>query len=230
MNLAIIPARAGSKRIPRKNIKYFAGKPAIAYSIEAAIQSKLFDDVIVTTDDQEITAIAQQYGATVPFIRPANLCDDFVTTAPIIQHAAKWYAEHQQQPSNICCIYATAPFIKIQDISEAYQKLLTIDQGGVLPLTTFEFPIQRSHKLDESGHPTPFYPECMPMRSQDLEEAYHDVGQFYWWSYKALFEGVKERLSIILPRHRVQDLDTLEDWKRAELMYQAMQLSEAEAG
>ena len=226
MNIAVIPARAGSKRIPRKNIKMFAGKPVIAYSIEAALESQLFDEVMVTTDDLEITQIAEKYGARVPFVRPAELSDDYTATAPIIQHAVKWYAEHQQKPDNICCIYATAPFVQTEDLIKAYHKLESLKQGFVLPLTTFEFPIQRAHKRDKDGHPIPFYPEFMSCRSQDLEEAYHDVGQFYWWTFKSLFEGAQETQSIILPRYRVQDLDTPEDWKRAELMYQAMKLAQ----
>ena len=222
MNLAVIPARGGSKRITKKNIKNFHGKPIIAYSIEAAIQSQLFEEIIVSTDDDEIAEVAKQYGASVPFIRPDNLSDDYTGTTPVIQHAANWYAQHNSKVDNICCIYSTAPFVQSQYIQQGLDKLQTMEQGMVYSLTTFPFPIQRAQKMDNKGCLTPFYPEYMASRSQDLEEAYHDAGQFYWWTEQSLNYGANEHLGIILPRYLVQDIDTLEDWKRAELMYQAM--------
>ncbi len=225
MNLAIIPARGGSKRIPKKNIKDFMGKPIIAYSIEAAIQSQLFDEIIVTTDDEETARIAKSYGASVPFMRPEHLCDDFTATTPIIQHAVNWFSQNKQKPDNICCIYSTAPFLQIQFIQEGLNKLKKMEQGFVFAMTTFPFPIQRAHKLNAAGHPVPFYPEFMPCRSQDLEEAYHDAGQFYWWTERSLNHGSKEQLGVILPRYLVQDIDTFEDWQQAELMYQALHAS-----
>ena len=224
MNIAVIPARGGSKRIPKKNIKEFMGKPIIAYSIEAALQSQLFDEVIVSTDDEEIADVAKKYGASVPFMRPDELSDDFTGTTPVVQHAANWYAEHVNKPEYVCCIYSTAPFVQVKYIKEAFNKLKKLDQAVVSSFTSFAFPIQRAQKMDTNGQMTPFYPEFMPCRSQDLEEGYHDAGQFYWWSEQSLNQGAKENQAVILPRYLVQDIDTLEDWKRAELMYQALQL------
>ncbi|MCU7834944.1 MAG: pseudaminic acid cytidylyltransferase [gamma proteobacterium symbiont of Taylorina sp.] len=226
MNLAVIPARGGSKRIPKKNIKNFMGKPIMAYSIEAALNSQLFDEVIVSTDDEEIAEVAKQYGADVPFMRPEELADDFTGTTPVVQQAAHWFTHNGKKPDYICCIYSTSPFIQINYLQAGLEKLKTIDQGSVASFTSFPFPIQRAQKINEKGNMTPFYPEFMPCRSQDLEEAYHDAGQFYWWTEQSLSQGAKENAAIILPRYLVQDIDTLEDWKRAELMYQAMTLSE----
>jgi pseudaminic acid cytidylyltransferase len=226
MNLAVIPARGGSKRIPKKNIKEFIGKPIIAYSIEAAKQSQLFDEIIVSTDDEEIAEIAKQYGASIPFMRPENLADDYTGVTPVIRHAANWFTENGNKPDNICCLFSTAPFIQVKYIQEAYSKLNALDHGMVYSFTTFPFPIQRANKMDENGFMVPFYPEHMSSRSQDLEEAYHDAGQLYWWTEQSLNHGVKQRLPVFLPRYLVQDIDTLEDWKRAELMYQAISLSE----
>jgi pseudaminic acid cytidylyltransferase len=225
MNLAVIPARGGSKRIPKKNIKNFHGKPIIAYSIEAAIQSQLFEEIIVSTDDDEIAEVAKQYGASVPFKRPADLSDDYTGTTPVVRHAANWYAQHHNKADNICCIYSTAPFIQTKYIQEGLAKLKKVDKGMVYSYTTFPFPIQRAQKMNKDGSMTPFYPEFMPCRSQDLEEAFHDAGQFYWWTEDSLNNEVKVRLPVLLPRYLVQDIDTLEDWKYAELMYQTMQLS-----
>jgi len=222
MNLAVIPARGGSKRIPKKNIKDFMGKPIIAYSIEAALNSQLFDEVIVSTDDEAIAEVAKQYGADVPFMRPDELADDFTGTTPVVQQAADWFTQNRQKPDYICCIYSTSPFIQIHYLKAGLEKLKTLDQGCVSSFTSFAFPIQRAQKMDKKGNMMPFYPEFMPCRSQDLEEAYHDAGQFYWWTEQSLRQGSKENSAVILPRYLVQDIDTLEDWKRAELMYQAI--------
>ncbi len=192
MNIAVIPARGGSKRIPKKNIKEFMGKPIIAYSIEAAIESKLFDHIIVSTDDNEIAEVAKSYGATVPFMRPNELADDFTGTTPVVRHAANWFTENQQKPDYICCIYSTAPFIQVKYLQQGLEDLKTIKQGCAYSLTTFAFPIQRAQKMDKLGRPTPFNPELMASRSQDLEEAYHDAGQFYWWNEQSLNQGVNE--------------------------------------
>jgi len=223
MKIAVIPARGGSKRIPKKNIKYFMGNPISAYSIEAAIKSQLFDEIVVSTDDEEIAAVAQEYGATIPFMRPDDLSDDYTGVTPVIRHAANWFTDNGQKPDYICCLFSTAPFIQVKYIREGLEKLKNIKQGGmVYSFTTFAFPIQRANKMDENGHMVAFYPEHMASRSQDLEEAYHDAGQFYWWTEESLNHGVTERLPIILPRYLVQDIDTQEDWKRAELLYQVM--------
>ncbi|MFK5985251.1 MAG: pseudaminic acid cytidylyltransferase [Pseudomonadota bacterium] len=226
MNIAIIPARGGSKRIPKKNIKNFMGKPIIAYSIEAAKQSNLFDEILVSTDDDEIADIAKSYGASVPFKRPENLSDDFTGTTPVVRHAANWFRDNLQKAEHICCIYSTAPFVQVKYLQQGFELLKSMQQGMTYSLTTFAFPIQRAQKMDKSGHPIPFYPEYMESRSQDLDEAYHDAGQFYWWTESSLNQGVKEKKAVILPRYLVQDIDTLEDWKRAELMYQAIHLEE----
>lgn len=225
MNLAVIPARGGSKRIPKKNIKNFMGKPIMVYSIEAALDSQLFDEVIVSTDDEEIAEVAKQYGASVPFMRPDELADDFTGTTPVVQQAANWFTQHRQKPDYICCIYSTSPFVQIKYLQAGLEKLKTIEQGVVSSFTSFPFPIQRAQKMDKKGNLTPFYPEYMPCRSQDLEEAYHDAGQFYWWTEQSLNQGAKESSAIILPRYLVQDIDTPEDWERAELMYQLINLT-----
>ncbi len=224
MNIAVIPARGGSKRIPKKNIKNFMGKPIIAYSIEAAIKSQLFDEIIVSTDDEEIASVAKCFGASVPFIRPESLSDDFTGTTPVVRHAANWYSSQNKKLQNICCIYSTAPFVQAKYIKMGFEQLEQQQADYVYSMTSFAFPIQRAQKMDKLGHPSPFYPEYMASRSQDLEDAFHDAGQFYWWTEQALNNGVKASKGVILPRYLVQDIDTLEDWQRAEFMYQAQQL------
>lgn len=226
MNLAIIPARGGSKRIPQKNIKLFAGKPLIAYSIEAAQKSAVFDRIWVSTDCEDVAKVARQYGAEVPFIRPQTLSDDFVGTGPVTQHAINYFAQQQGRlPDFCCCIYATAPFLQFAFLRQALQQLQgDSSKSFAFSCTTFAFPVQRALKLQGSGL-APMYPEYISHRSQDLPEAYHDAGQFYWGSSdgflsnKAMFS--EHAIPIILPRHLVQDIDTPEDWQRAELMYQA---------
>ncbi|MCX6074655.1 MAG: pseudaminic acid cytidylyltransferase [Campylobacterales bacterium] len=226
MKIAIIPARGGSKRIPRKNIKLFQGKPMIAYSIEAAKECGLFDKIIVSTDDEEIAEIARSYGAEVPFIRPKELSDDHTATIPVIAHAIQTLQEQGDSIDTVCCIYATAPFIRSEDIVSAYNALLTHNKQYAFPVTSFPFPIFRGVKRDEEGNVQMFFPEHFSTRSQDLEEAYHDVGQFYWGTSEAWLEGnpifSEAATTIILPRHLVQDIDTLEDWERAELMYKVL--------
>lgn len=227
MRVAIIPARGGSKRIPRKNIKTFAGKPIIAYSIEAAQQSGLFDRIIVTTDDEEIADVARSFGADVPFMRPRELSDDHTATIPVIAHAIQTLQTNGDVIETACCIYATAPFVRFEDITSAYNALITQQKNYAFPVTTFPFPIQRGVKRDENGNIEMFYPEHFASRSQDLEEAYHDVGQFYWGTKDAWLEGKPifsdAATTIVLPRHLVQDIDTPEDWIRAELMYKVLQ-------
>jgi len=226
MKIAIIPARGGSKRIPRKNIKDFCGQPMIAYSIKAALESKLFDRVIVSTDDEEIAKVAREYGAEVPFMRPPELSDDHTATIPVIAHAIKEL--QKEEPIEIaCCIYATAPFIQINFLKEAYQSLIQTNSSYSFSVTSFAFPIQRAIKLDENHHVEMFYPEHFNTRSQDLDEAYHDAGQFYfgttqaWLSNQSIFS--KESTAVILPRYLVQDIDTIEDFERAKLMYKVLQ-------
>ena len=227
MNICVIPARGGSKRIPRKNIKEFNGKPIIAYSIEAALKSNCFDQVIVSTDDDEIAEVAKKYGAQVPFLRPDELSNDYAGTIPVIKHAIEWMEDDKSSVENVCCLYATAPFIRPQIISQAYQQLNNSKADYCFSVTSFVFPIQRAIKIVEKNKVSMFYPEHFNTRSQDLEEAYHDAGQFYWGKAQAF----KDELPIftevatpyILPRYLVQDIDTPEDWIRAEAMYRALQ-------
>jgi len=224
-SIAIIPARGGSKRIPKKNVKDFFGKPLIAYSIEVALESNLFDKVIVTTDDDEIANIAESYGAQT-LKRPKELADDFTPTIPVIAHAIKSICKDLSSIEAVCCIYATAPFVQAEYIKKAYEKLLTCKADYSFSATSFAFPIQRAIKLKNESVEM-FYPEHSNTRSQDLEEAYHDAGQFYWGTPEAWCEGKpifsSNSTVTILPRYLVQDIDTLEDWKRAELMYRVLQ-------
>lgn len=225
MNLAIIPARGGSKRIPGKNVREFAGKPLIAYSIQAAVKSELFDEVVVSTDDPLVADIARQYGASVPFLRPSELSNDHIGTFPVVQHGIRFISDTGRRPDFVCCIYATAPFIQIQSLREGFEKLRAAeDKHFAFSVTTFAFPIQRALRLAGEGV-EPIQPSNMSKRSQDLEEAYHDAGQFYWGRTEAFLEGKstfsQSSIPVILPRHLVQDIDTQEDWHRAELMYQA---------
>jgi N-acylneuraminate cytidylyltransferase len=226
MKIAVIPARGGSKRIPRKNIKSFCGKPMIAWSIEAALSSNIFDKVIVSTDDKEIADIALKYGAEVPFIRPAELSDDFTGTIPVIKHAIQWYQEKLQKVDTVCCIYATAPFIQGKYIVNGYDALVSSDADYVFSVTTYAFPIQRALQLNDEQRIQMYYPENFNTRSQDLEEVWHDAGQFYWGTNRAWLAGLpifsSGSIPIVLPRYLVQDIDTIEDWKYAELMFKAM--------
>lgn len=228
MKVAIIPARGGSKRIPRKNIKQFCGKPMIAYSIEAAIESGCFDRVIVSTDDTEIAEAAQAYNAEVPFIRPEELSNDYTGTIPVIQHAVNWLIEQGEAPEFVCCLYATAPFITPEAIKQGLQQLEDTNAAYAFSATSYAFPIQRAFRIKPSLGVEMFEPKQFNTRSQDLEEAYHDAGQFYWGTKEAwLKEKVifgSESTPVLLPRHRVQDIDTPEDWQRAELLFKAMQL------
>ena len=223
--VAIIPARGGSKRIPKKNIKDFFGKPLIAYSIEVALASKVFEKVIVTTDDEEIANIAKKYGAEVPFLRPANLSDDFSGTTDVINHAVEYLESQGESYKYICTIYATAPLLQKEYLIKGYEKLKNSSAINAFSATTMPFPIQRTFKLNSAGRCEMFTPEHYMSRSQDLEEAYQDAGQFYWKKLniksKETMFGL-DSIPIILPRHLVQDIDTMEDWNRAELMYQVL--------
>ncbi|RBW66277.1 pseudaminic acid cytidylyltransferase [Vibrionales bacterium C3R12] len=227
MKIAIIPARGGSKRIPRKNIKDFNGKPIIAYSIEAAFASGCFDKVIVSTDDDEIAAVAKQYGAEVPFMRPADVADDFATTADVLLHAIDWYEEQGLNIDVICCIYATAPFISAKDLIDTHDIISSNDDlDYCFAVTEFPFPIQRGIKLDERRRVSMFQPEHFTTRSQDLEIAYYEAGQFCWGkprAYRCGLRAYSERgVGYPIPRTRVVDLDTPEDWDFALLLAKAM--------
>ena len=225
-SIAIIPARGGSKRIPRKNIKDFYGKPLISYSIEVALASKLFDKVIVTTDDEEIATIAKRYGAVVPFLRPKELADDFTGTEDVINHTLEYLQENNEVYDYVCTIYATAPLLQVKYLREGFEKLKASNAINSFSSTSMPFPIQRTFKLNSDRRCEMFSPEHYMTRSQDLEEAYQDAGQFYWkrlaTESKEIMFG-KDSIPIILPRHLVQDIDTLEDWGRAEVMYKVLE-------
>ena len=227
MKIAVIPARGGSKRIPRKHIKPFCGKSMIAWSIEAALQSACFDQVIVFTDDDEIATVARQHGAQVPFIRPAELSDDHTGTIPVIRHAIEWYQAQGKTPVQVCCLYATAPFVSVDDLRHGLAVLTETGSDYVFSVTSYAFPIQRAVRITDAGRIGMFNPEHFNTRSQDLEEAWHDAGQFYWGRAEAWLAGKpifsNEAAPIKLPRHRVQDIDTPEDWQRAEWMFKALQ-------
>lgn len=229
MKLAVIPARGGSKRIPRKNIKLFCGKPMIAWSIEAALESGCFDQVVVSTDDAEIAAVALQHGAQVPFMRPANLSDDHTGTTAVIAHAINWYVEQDQQPDKVCCLYATAPFVSTENLRQGLTVLTDTGADYAFSVTSYAFPIQRAIRISGTNRVEMFNPEHFATRSQDLEEAYHDAGQFYWGQAQAWLNNKlifsPGSAPIKLPRHRVQDIDTPEDWLRAEWLFKALQES-----
>lgn len=225
--VAIIPARGGSKRIPRKNIKVFAGKPIIGYSIEAANESGLFDRVIVSTDDEEIASIAENFGAEIPFIRPVELSDDFTGTNAVVKHCLQWLSKHDCQFDYACCIYATAPFVQVNYIRLGFKHLIESGKSFTFSVASYPFPIQRAIRINKDGFVEAVYPENISKRSQDLEEIYHDAGQFYWGKVDAFLNNIltysTESIPIVLPRHLVQDIDTLEDWHRAELMFRALE-------
>lgn len=227
MRLAVIPARGGSKRIPRKNVRPFAGKPIVAYSIEAARASALFDRVIVSTDDEEIARVARDCGAETPFVRPRELSDDHTGTNAVVRHAISWCGEHGALPQHVCCIYATAPFVQPRYLREGYERLVASGKSFAFSVTSFAFPIQRALRIGADGCVQPIWPENIARRSQDLEETYHDAGQFYWGTAQAFLDDVvlysAASVPVILPRHLVQDIDTEEDWVRAELMFRALQ-------
>ena len=226
MKICLIPARGGSKRIPRKNIRSFCGKPMIAWSISAAKNSKCFDQVLVSTDDEEIAKIAHKYGALVPFLRPKHLADDHANTKDVMAHATQWIDREGIKCDALCCLYATAPFVQSEDLKQSLQLLNeSRPETVVFAATSYAFPIQRAIYLNADGYSSMFQPEYFNSRSQDLIEAYHDAGQFYWatpqtWNKVVnLFEGMRP---LVLPRWRVQDIDNEEDWIQAELLHQLL--------
>ena len=221
-NLCIIPARGGSKRIPRKNVKEFLGKPIIAYSIEAALKSGLFDEVMVSTDDQEIAEIARQYGASVPFMRSAETANDFATTKDVLEEVLTGYQKLGKSFDAMCCIYATAPLITAQDVKDAYGRLTQSDFTCVYPVVQFSYPIWRCLDVAEDGSMKRHWPEYENSRSQDLPKEYHDTGTFYWYKLKDNAIQFGKIGAIIVPEERVQDIDTETDWLLAELKFKML--------
>jgi len=229
MKLCVIPARGGSKRIPRKNIRAFAGKPIIAWPIAAALETGLFDRVMVSTDDDEIAEVALAQGAEVPFLRPKDLADDHTGTNAVVKQAILWHQAQGVTVEVACCLYATAPFVQARYLQEGYERLMASGKAFVFSVTSYAFPIQRAIRLNAQGEVEAIHPEFRQTRSQDLEPAFHDAGQFYWGRAEAFLNDTPlfapTSLPVILPRYLVQDIDTEEDWRRAELMYQVLQAS-----
>ena len=226
MNIAIIPARGGSKRIPKKNIKYFYGKPIIAWSIEAAIKSKIFDKVVVSTDDEEIACFSKKFGAEVPFIRPDYISDDMTGTNAVVRHALEWFLNNGHTVDYACCIYATSPFVQIEYILKGYKELIESDSSFAFSVAKYPAPIQKSMRIDNSGRIEALWPKNISKRSQDLESLYHDAGQFYWGKPEAFIDNLemfsKLSIPVVIPKYLVQDIDDIEDWKRAEVMFKAL--------
>ncbi|MFN8577348.1 MAG: pseudaminic acid cytidylyltransferase [Candidatus Sericytochromatia bacterium] len=220
--LALIPARGGSKRIPKKNIKDFLGKPIISYSIEAALKSKIFDEVMVSTDDNDIANISKKYGAVIPFTRSSKNSDDFSTTADVILEVIDNYKEIGKQFDYICCIYPTAPFLNDKKIIKAFQKLIGSQAISIVPIVKFSYPILRSFKL-ENDFITMNWPEYINSRSQDLPDSFHDAGQFYFFKTEDFVKNKKiftdKTLGLEVPETEVQDIDNLDDWRIAEIKY-----------
>ena len=221
-NLCVIPARGGSKRIPRKNVKPFLGKPMLAYSIEAAKQSGLFEEIMVSTDDDEIAEVARQYGASVPFMRSAETASDYATTADVLQEVIEKYRVLGKEFDNFCCFYATAPLVQSKDVVAAFERLQQSDFTIVYPVVQFSYPIWRCLDLAEDGTMTRHWSEYDKSRSQDLPKEYHDTGTFYWYKTKEWLAGHKKIGGIEVDETTIQDIDTETDWKLAEMKYQLL--------
>lgn len=225
-NIAIIPARGGSKRIPKKNIKNFCGKPVIAYSIEAALTSELFDEVIVSTDDEEIAEVAKEYGAKVPFMRSEKNADDFATTVDVLKEVFQEYKKKNHQFEYGCCIYPTAPFINTELLNLAYKKLTRQNFDTVFPVVKYSYPIWRSLKIEDEKIEM-WWPKNLNKRTQDLPASYHDAGQFYFFNVKKILSAgvlfTNNISAIVINEMQVQDVDTIEDWHIAELKYKFLQ-------
>ncbi|HDP98988.1 MAG TPA: pseudaminic acid cytidylyltransferase [bacterium] len=220
--IAIIPARGGSKRIPRKNIRLFSGRPIVAYSIDLANRSSLFDEIMVSTDDTEIVSIAKDLGASVPFMRSKKNADDFAATADVILEVIEKYKQLGQEFDYVCCIYPTAPFINPERLRECYDLLLAKDRDVVFPVIKYSYPIQRALKF-ENDKIQMIDKKNLRVRSQDLPDTYHDAGQFYWLKVKCFLRNPElitdNTGSIVIPEWEAQDIDNPEDWQLAELKY-----------
>lgn len=227
MKIAVIPARGGSKRIPRKNIKEFNGKPIIAWAILAAQKSGIFDHVVVSTDDDEIKLISERYGAIVPFIRPAGISDDQTPTVPVISHAVKEIDVLYGYVEFACCIYPCSPLLLTSDLIEAFNMLQSTKADFVYPVVEYPHPIFRSMRKSKNGKMEFLYPEYELTRTQDLENTFHDAGQFYWGKAEAWRELKKmhtDGVGMEIPSYRVVDIDTEDDWKRAEILSESNSL------
>ena len=228
-NVAIITARGGSKRIPKKNVKDFCGKPIIAYSIEAALESGLFEEVMVSTDSEEIADVAKQYGAKIPFMRSDETSNDFADTTDVLKEVLQRYKERGRVFEKFCCIYPTAPFVTGKKLRDSYELLSEDDIYNVIPMVPFSFPPQRGMVRD-GKYIRPAHPEYINERSQDLEEILHDCGQFYWCKTDAFFENpdflANHTAPFILPDTEVQDIDNISDWEMAEIKYRFMKSRE----
>jgi pseudaminic acid cytidylyltransferase len=225
-NIAIIPARGGSKRIPHKNIKLFLGKPMISYAIEAAKESGIFEHIIVSTDDQKIADTAKSFGAEIYRLRPKELADDFTGTFQVISSETIFLNSIGIKSDYVCTIYATVPLIKSEDIKSCFEQMKSSGMEHAYTMCSYPFPIWRSCYIKDQ-HPTPIWPENMPKRSQDLPEAFHDAGQFYWDNHESVITGKQDSdgqktLAYVLSRKCVIDIDTVEDWETAEVMYKVL--------
>jgi len=228
MKVAIIPARGGSKRIPKKNIKNFYDRPMIANSIQAAKDSALFDHIIVSTDSKSIKEVAEEYGAEVPFVRPAELSDDFIGTGAVVSHAIDWFQENVAPIEFACCIYPTAPFLLASDLQESFKQLeQTKSKSFCFSVARFAFPVQRALTFNEQDEIEMLFAKEAGTRSQDLKEVFHDAGQFYWGRVNAFLDNTPTfgpaAIPFFMPRSRVMDIDDEEDWQEAELMYEVLQ-------
>ncbi|MCM1253438.1 MAG: pseudaminic acid cytidylyltransferase [Clostridium sp.] len=223
-SIAIITARGGSKRIPRKNIREFCGKPILCYSIEAALNAGLFTEVMVSTDDEKIAQIARKAGAQVPFMRSDKTANDYASTDDVIMEVLKRYQEQEQEFETFCCLYPTAPFITAKKLRDAMKLLETAD--SVMPVVAFSYPPQRCVVLSEQGELRMKWPEYAKTRSQDLEPYYHDCGQFYCCRTKPFMEygttDLPHMVPLFMSELEVQDIDNLQDWEIAELKYRKM--------
>lgn len=219
-NLAVIPARGGSKRIPRKNIKEFLGKPIIAYSIETALGCGLFEEVMVSTDDEEIALLAEEYGAKVPFLRGKKNADDFASTLNVLEEVVSEYRRRDRVFNYVCCLYPTAPFVRSEELALGFRMLVENEMDCVFPIVLFSYPVWRGMYV-RNGRTQMVWPEYINSRSQDLQQVYHDAGQWYWYNPIKIRDSLftANTSSIILKEEFVQDIDTLSDWKMAELKY-----------
>ena len=226
ISLAIIPARGGSKRIPRKNVRPFAGRPILGWPILVALESKLFDRIIVSTDDEQIAACARAEGAETPFLRPAHLADDTTATRPVLRHAVEAIEKDGSPVAYACCLYATSPFITVEDLTIGKNKLLQDGADFAFGAVAYPHPIQRAFRVRDGGGVQMLQPEKRQCRTQDLEEFYHDAGMFHWATRTALFSDLpvfsETGHPVMIQRERAHDIDTVEDWARAELAFRVL--------